>query len=280
LNKIGFKDFLAYINGGKYDVRQVALFLTIASYITPSIFDYINIPLYSGDPLRVYTQYLLYLSEFGQTISSEIEQLSEVSSYHSSDIEYILSELENQSIELAVLFTETYLLNSEVSELSECCNTLTIDLGETTSELLSTIDYTSFILTKAIIGLIKRQLILIGILTQLTNTLAQNVVNNINASEYDTLYSELITSYWNLASETVSELSMELGSSSSELLSTLSSITSTLYSTSETTLGLIGLLNQLLNALLGLVQTLLVGQPGTSEGGLLGALFNFLNQLL
>jgi len=38
-NKLGFRDFLAYQNGGKYDVRRLALFLTISSYVFPCVFN-------------------------------------------------------------------------------------------------------------------------------------------------------------------------------------------------------------------------------------------------
>jgi len=96
LNKIGFKDFLAYMNNGKYDVRHVALFLTIASYLFPFVFTYSGIPQFTGKPLEVYVKYLFYLAEYGQTVTSELEYLSE--------------QIDNQSIEIAVLFTESYLM--------------------------------------------------------------------------------------------------------------------------------------------------------------------------
>jgi len=174
-NKLGFKDFLAYLNGGRYDVRHLAMFLTIASYVFPCVFTFSGIPQYSGKPLQVYIMYLMYLSEFGQVVTSELTYLSEQSVYQQSEIDNLfeqtaylseqqayqqseiqdlmvnvteLSEIvETQSAEIVVLFAEIENLSEEVvseqSEIvalseyvSECCNNVLIQLGQVLTDLV------------------------------------------------------------------------------------------------------------------------------------------------
>ena len=125
-NKLGFTDFLSYINGGKYDIRRLALFLTVATYAFPFLFNYTTIPKIAGDPLTVYIEYLSYLNEFGQTITSEIDYLSEVVYYQSSEIAELNSEimyLETQSIlhqqEMGALSSDLDLISSE---FDSCCS--------------------------------------------------------------------------------------------------------------------------------------------------------------
>jgi len=221
----------------------VAFFLTIASYVFPSVFEYTSIPQFTGKPLQVFVQYLNYLSEYNQKVSAELSELSE--------------QIETQSAEIAVLFAQNYLITSELNELSECCSNLSENLIITTSEIIDTIDKVTATLAEIILQLIKRDLSLIKYLGMLTNQLAQNIANGINESEYDQLLSQIAVSYWNLASETVIDVSELLGATASEysLLNYLSS--EVIISTSETTLGLIEILEQLLNALLGLVNDIL-----------------------
>jgi len=124
LNKIGLRDFLAYLNGGKYDVRQVALFLTIASYVFPCVFEYTSLPQFTGKPLQVYIQYLLYLSEYGQVVTSKLNELSEQSVYHQAEIDVLFEQTSELSeitayhqSEIEELFSETAYHQSEIDEL-------------------------------------------------------------------------------------------------------------------------------------------------------------------
>ena len=131
-NKLGFTDFLAYINNGKYDVRKVALFLTIASYVFPFVFSYTNIPQFSGNPLQVFVQYLEYLNEFGQTITSEISELF-------SDVYYLSEQIDQEQLEISVLFAENSILSSEIDQLEEQINYVQSELEEQIDYLYSLI---------------------------------------------------------------------------------------------------------------------------------------------
>jgi len=143
-NKIGFTDFLAYINGGKYDVKKLALFLTIASYVFPCVFTYTSIPRYNGNPIQVFIMYLMYLNEFGQVITSELVYLSEQSVYHQSEISDLFGQTASLSGQIETLSSEvTYLSEqstyhqSEISVLFGQSMTLSEQIDYLSSEVYS-----------------------------------------------------------------------------------------------------------------------------------------------
>jgi len=215
LNKIGFKDFLAYINGGRYDVRHLAFFLTIASYLFPCVFAYSGIPQFTGKPLEVYIKYLLYLAEYGQVVTSELEYQSEVLVYHQSEIDllfeqtselsettaYQQSEIEllfeqtaslSESVntletEVAVLFVESMIHQSEINNLSE-------ELVSEQSEITALSEYTSECCTNVLIQLGKvltDLLKIIGVVYQLVKAIGSE--GGLNVSELDSALSSVVT---------------------------------------------------------------------------------------
>jgi len=288
LNKIGFKDFLAYLNGGKYDVRHLALFLTIASYVFPCVFEYSSVPQFTGEPLEVYIRYLLYLSEFGQVVTTDLSDLSEQSAYHQSEIEELFSQSayhESQIITLSsevselfvqsslheseiislsesvdeletqvlILYAEDLIINSEIHELSE-------EIVSEQSEITALSEFTSECCNNVLIqlGKVLTDLLRItGVVYQLVNAVGSEY--GLNVSELDGILSETV-------GDITCSLKALLGLANyllpnSCLVNTLSN---DLSETLSEVGGLLGGVGNLLGGLLGGVGNLL--------GGLLGNL--------
>ena len=203
LNKLGFNELLAYLNGGKYDVRKLALFLTIASYVFPCVFTYTNIPQFSGQVLQVYLQYLNYLQEFGQVITSEITELSE--------------QIEVQQTEIAILFSDYTLLSSEIAQ---CCPSLLGAIEQTVNDLLKSIDNIGGVLTNTVLGVIRNLIILTGVISQIAKSLGTSGL------EIGSILSQLVINLWTLSSEVVGDVSELLGGLVSNVIADLSNVVS------------------------------------------------------
>jgi hypothetical protein len=224
-NRLGFTDFLAYINNGKYDARKVALFLTIASYVFPCVFSYTNIPQFSGKPLQVFVQYLEYINEFGQVITSEISELF-------SDVSYLSEQIDQEQLEISVLFAENSILSSEVSYLSEQVENQTSEIETLSSEvsniiqILSTIPLSPGFIHKLIaektLQIIKEEVKTLKLLTHFIHKVSG--LMSINTSEYDSIVSEILSDYTNFSSEEVSEVYAITGIPSDKLNHSLKKI--------------------------------------------------------
>jgi len=275
LNKIGFKDFLAYINGGRYDIRHLALFLTIASYLFPCVFEETSIPQFSGKPLQVYLQYLFYLSEYGQVVTSKLEELSEQSVYHQAEIDVLF----NQSSELSEI---TAYHQSEIEELFTQTAYLSEQSTYHQSEIEELFAETAYLSEQSVY----HQSEIEELFTQTTSLSEQTAYQQ---SEIETLFSEVSE-----LSEQVENLSVEvsvlfvedyiinseIANLSEELVSEQSEITALSEFTSECCDNVLIQLGKALTDLLKITAVLyqLVNAVGSESGLNVSELDNILSE--
>ncbi|ALG96865.1 hypothetical protein [Acidianus bottle-shaped virus 3 strain ABV3] len=131
LSKIGFNEFLKYINNEPYNPRDLAFFLTISSFLFPRILNEYNIPIYSGKVTDVYAKYLELL---GYPITSEIEELSEQLTATQNVVNALIGITALQGSEIESL-------SEQIVSLSESCIECSENLSELEIQTTNEFDY-------------------------------------------------------------------------------------------------------------------------------------------
>jgi len=261
-NKLGFTDFISYLNSGNYDVRRLALFLTVSTYVFPCVFNYTTIPQFSGKPLVVYLQYLQYLMQYGQSVTSEIIDLSERLDFQQAEIAILLAEDNVLSSEVDYVSEQVVYEQSEINalseQISECCSNLLNQLERTVAQLLMSVNQITGLVTSEVLGLTQNVLALTGVVSYLSNNVLPKL--GLSTSEVETVLSGITTNLLNLSSETVSNVTGLLGDVSSDVIDILSPmglVGGLVSDLGDTVEGVTDTLDNTLSGLLNIVNSVL-----------------------